>query len=77
MVAMHLLLLGLTVGSALDLALILCTPWLILKTDQKQISRIVNNIHTRKITILALDRLRPIDPTEEKIRTRIEGLMLN
>lgn len=34
-------------------------------------------IRTRKITAVALERLRPLDPTEEKIRTRIEGSLMN
>lgn len=64
-------------NSAADLALILCTPRLILYALIKIWKGDRVTKRTRKIMMLARARFSPTEPTLEKIRTRMLGSVLN
>jgi hypothetical protein len=66
------LILGLTMGSTSDLALVLSRPWLVLEGVASDVRgwKDGDRALAKNITMSAIARLRPADPTLEKISTR-------
>jgi hypothetical protein len=72
----HLLPLRLAMSPSTYLALILSRPGLVLKHFVRNDFRRMRE-PTKNITTFAQDRLRPVDPTLEKRRTRASGSLRN